>query len=179
MEDNLNMDCIYAKVLNQEQRKQIMDLLCETNQEFVPPLSSRRDTKQQNLNSDLQQEELPYSYYEKVISQSNLLAVENGIVVGFMSFEEESIQRIKQETYHCLYLSTLIVKKENRRKGIACLLYKELLNRFSDKSIITRTWSTNASHINLLEKLGFCVLERIENDRGRGIDTIYFGKISK
>lgn len=171
------MECIYTKELNQEQKKQIFDLLCEADQEFVPPLSYRRDTTQKNLNSALEQEELPYAYYEKVILQSNILAVEEGNVVGFMSFEEESIQKIKQTTYHTIYLSTLIVQKESRRKGLANLLYKELLGRFPGKNITTRTWSTNAAHINLLGKLGFRVLVRIENDRGRGIDTIYFGRI--
>ena len=96
-----------------------------------------------------------------------------------MSFEEENIQILQQELYPCLYLSTLIVKKESRRKCIAYMLYKELFDIFPDKDIITRKWSTNISHINLLEKLGFCVLNIIKDDRGKGIDTIYFRRFSK
>ena len=40
--------------------------------------------------------------------------------------------------------------------------------------IFTRTWSTNASQMNILPKMQFCELERIPNDRGDGIDTVYF-----
>ena len=50
---------------------------------------------------------------------------------------------------------------------------------FPDRSIFTRTWSTNAAHIKILDKFNFEIIKCIENDRGDGIDTVYFAKIRK
>ena len=37
---------------------------------------------------------------------------------------------------------------------------------------------TNASHLNVLEKLGFRELCRLKNHRGEGMDTVYFERRS-
>jgi RimJ/RimL family protein N-acetyltransferase len=47
---------------------------------------------------------------------------------------------------------------------------------FPTHHLFTRTWSTNAAHIAILGKFGFSQIARIENDRGEGIDTVYFAK---
>jgi hypothetical protein len=44
-----------------------------------------------------------------------------------------------------------------------------------DPYATTRTWSTNASHLDLLDELGFDLIKRVEDDRGDGIDTVYYG----
>ena len=80
------MEYFYEKELKNEYKKQIFDLLCKSDNEFIPPLSSRKDTKQKNFGVDLVQNVLPYSYYEKVILQSNLIAVEDGNILGFYVF---------------------------------------------------------------------------------------------
>lgn len=171
------MEIIYTASLNEEQKKQVFEILCETDREFIPPLSYREDTKQKNLYVQQSETKPPYIYFEKVTKQSNLLAMEEGHVVGFMSFEEDYFLELEEKSYETLYMSTLIVRKESRRKGISSRLYEELLKRFQDRNIITRTWSTNVSHIGLLEKLGFQMIECIRNDRGPGIDTVYYGRI--
>ena len=42
--------------------------------------------------------------------------------------------------------------------------------------VTTRTWSTNASQMHSFRKRGYAICERIADDRGKGIDTVYFVK---
>ena len=52
--------------------------------------------------------------------------------------------------------------------------YSYLFEKYSDRPIFTRTWSTNLAHIKILEKFGFSEHLRIKNHRGENIDTVYF-----
>jgi len=40
--------------------------------------------------------------------------------------------------------------------------------------VVTGTWSTNKAHISLLRKAGFQTLITKMDDRGIGIDAVYF-----
>ena len=55
-------------------------------------------------------------------------------------------------------------------------MYDEILNRKRDKLLGVRTWSTNKSHMHILDKLGFKLVQTDINDRGVNIDTIYYLK---
>lgn len=80
-----------------------------------------------------------------------------------------------------LYITTVCVPKELRGRGIATELYCALEQKESSPgepcAITIRTWSTNLAQIALLEKLGYHAALRIQDDRGPGIDTIYFRKM--
>lgn len=108
--------------------------------------------------------------------QSFLLWVENEKVMGFLSYREMKEVKIT-DTLHIVgdYVSTVIVVPECRGKGITKALYRELES--NSKGIITRTWSTNDSHLKILQDLGFHVLVKIIGDRGNGISTMYYRKI--
>lgn len=73
-----------------------------------------------------------------------------------------------------VYISTLIVHPDMRRRGIANKLYARMLKKHSTRYIFTRTWSTNMGHIRILSTLKFYEHLRLEDDRGEGIDTVYF-----
>ena len=75
-----------------------------------------------------------------------------------------------------IYISTVITDKMFRHRGITKGLYAVLLEKYKDKNIFTRTWSTNISHTTLLQGLGFGEFKRLANDRGEGIDTVYYFK---
>ena len=49
--------------------------------------------------------------------------------------------------------------------------------REKHRPLLTRTWSGNLQHIRILESLGFKLLKTIKNHRGKGIDTLYFGRV--
>lgn len=155
--------------------KILYDLLTLGEKEFVPPLSTRSSTTQQNLSSDGVGG--VDAYFEQMKKQSFVLAMEEGECVGFMSFLTE------YENPHLpvgkkLYASTCVVHPEHRGKGMMTGFYREMIRSFPDYPIYTRTWHENYGHLKVLQKLGFELLETIENDRGEGIHTVYYGRLA-
>lgn len=153
----------------------ILELLAESDNEFVPPLSSRSSTTQKNLNETTQYADTS-RYFEKMKTQQFILAIYKNKVAGFLSYIPGIIIEELCEWGEIEYVSTIIVRKNMRKKRIATNLYRVLIERSSSRKIVTRTWSTNTGHINLLGKLAFNEILRIENGRGEGIDTVYFGR---
>lgn len=168
----------------------ILDILVECDKEFVPPLSSRSDTKQADFNfiGIYDTDNKPMEYFKKITEQHNILTIEDGIVIAFMSFiynydrnelfNKNNIDDINN------YISTICVRKEFRRKGITGKMYEYIENALpkdiASQYISTRTWSTNISHINLLKKRNYENTYTMKNDRiledGTKVDTVYFGK---
>ena len=173
-----NNKCMVVKEnknLNDSERLDIWNILVETDNEFVPPLSSRSGTTQSNLN-DVESVGVPEDYFDALMEQYFVYIVEGGHIVAFLSY-----RRDHHVTYDGLdltgdYISTVATTKACRNKGYLQLLYKSLFNARDGHKFITRTWSTNDSHIHVLEKLGFKLIDRIKNDRGEGVDTVIYLK---
>lgn len=55
-------------------------------------------------------------------------------------------------------------------------MYAYLFSAYKNANIFTRTWSTNFAHIKILQAFGFETVKVLKNDRGSGIDTVYFKK---
>lgn len=160
----------------------IWDWLCIAKDEFIPPLNRRSGTMDLlSPASELMPEAGPVAYFSQLRDQSLLLASADQSPVGFMSIREESpVDRIPGcPTGH--YISTIIVDPQHRGKGVCRGMYEELFRlrsagRLSNAPFITRTWSTNASHIPLLNQLNFSCVYKLADDRGPHIDTWYFLK---
>ena len=58
-------------------------------------------------------------------------------------------------------------------------MYETLFKKYENVDIFTRTWSTNEAHIKILMKFDFEIMSVLKNDRGEGIDTVYFKKSAK
>ena len=103
------------------------------------------------------------------------------MISGFcFSYKENySCAEISPKELPNIYISTLIVSPNARGKGVTKALYGKLFSEYENINIFTRTWSTNIAHIKILEKYGFKVIQVIKDDRGNGIDTIYFKKVHK
>lgn len=160
-----------VKVLNDRTKKQYMNdislLLQKCDKEFIPPLSSRKGSLDTKLidctNNDIS------GYRDSLLSQDFIIALdENDKVTGFLSYVSMSIFDIK-----CNYVSTIITDKDYRKQGVARALYK-VMEEVSSLPIMVRTWSTNYKHMGLLNSLGFGCIKTIKNDRGTGIDTVYY-----
>ena len=151
-------------------------MLCKADTEFIPSLSSRKLTTQDLSDDEHEKNVEPFEYYCQMIKQSFVLTVKNDQVVGFLSFIPSYILKIELEEFRCDYISTIIVKPEYRGNGITERMYMTLFNHRAHSVYATRTWSTNISHLHILEKLGFREIHRIPNERGENIDTIYFAK---
>lgn len=153
----------------------ILKLLEISDNEFVPPLSKRYSTTQQNLkSSENSGDGGVLNYHKQVIKQCILGAFEGNKLLGFVSFKENVVTDIIKTTPN-IYISTLVLHPDARGKNLTFKMYDYLFNElYKGVSVFTRTWSSNAAHIKILSKFNFSQYKIIENDRGEGIDTIYF-----
>ena len=171
------MEIICVEKLEDEMlSEQILKILTNCNSEFVPPLTLRSSTTQGEF-SDISEgsNDIPYAYFEGIKEQKMLVAEACGKVAGFMSFKTDfNSDVITGEFLPNIYISTVITDKAMRHKGVTKSLYGALLEKYEKRNIFTRTWSTNTAHTSLLTSLGFREFKRISNDRGNGIDTVYY-----
>ena len=165
------------KILTNEEkalyREDIIALLTESDEDFLPPLSKRGSPKDNSFSQNAKNPSGVLSYYTAMNAQPILAALADGSVLGFVSFSENYEGGEKPN----IYISTLVVSKAARGQGLTAKMYDHLFNvAFPDRPFYTRTWSTNAAHTKILSRFCFSEIKRIENDRGQGIDTIYFEK---
>lgn len=159
-------------------QQQVWDLLRAYGDQFVPPLSQRSGTLQRDLRSGGETDGQPTAYFEALREQDFLLAVDaRDKLLGFLSFRKNHAVDALGVT-SCVYVSTILVREDARKHGIAEGMYRRLLSGadHSNKLVCTRTWSDNTGHLALLDKLGFELGRDIPNDRGEGIDTVYYQK---
>lgn len=156
----------------------IRELLVLTDDEFHPPLSGR-DGPTQTSDLDAERNDAIDDYHEEVMEQPFILALADDQVVGFLAFRHEYETSELGDYAPSNYASTLVVHPDHRRQGYARQMYDLLLTdlpeAYQNQYVTTRTWSENDSHLTLLDELGFQNLTTIEDDRGEGIHTVYYG----
>lgn len=160
-------------------RTQIFDILLACDKDFVPPLSARFSTADTTFSAETGTKNGINAYFEDMVSQQILAAVENGVLLGFVTFKLDLVNAVLgADTLPNLYICTLLLSPSARGKGITQRMYAHLFDvLYPTVNLFTRTWSTNAAHLKILDRFGFSLIKRIENDRGEGIDTVYFGKM--
>lgn len=79
-------NCIPDKsLMSEKDKKELWDILCLSNNEFVPPLSSRNSATQQDFTQNIGTDK-PIAYFEKLLEQKWLVAKIDNHIVGFLSF---------------------------------------------------------------------------------------------
>lgn len=159
-------------------KAQLLRMLTEADNDFLPPLSQRNVDPETNRNtfSKVSSEKNIGNYCDGMLHEAVLGVFEEGELCGFVSFAENLRNEIITETPN-IYIGTAVISEKLRGRGTLTRTYDYLFNTlFPERNLFTRTWSTNAAHIRVLEKFGFEKLKTIPNDRGDGIDTIYFAK---
>lgn len=158
-------------------REELLEILSINDKNFIPPLSQRSSTTQSNLNGDEGKADI-LPYFNKMMEQNILAMFIDDKLVGVVSFIDNYISDvIGTDTHPNIYLSTLALRPETRGMGATKKAYAHLFfARYPHCNVYTRTWSTNGPHIHILGGFGFGELKRIPNDRGEGIDTVYFYK---
>ena len=151
----------------------IQGLLVLADKEFLPPLSARGSSTQQNLTDTATVSDGAKAYFSAMSGQPVVVAVENGRCYGFMAFKKDYTCQYYDKTPN-LYASTCVVHPDARGKGLMKGFYQTMIDLFPACNIYTRTWHTNISHLKVLERLGFSLLVRLPDHRGPGIDTVYF-----
>jgi len=156
----------------------VWELLQAVDGEFVPPLSGRDSTTTKSLQGQ-RSVSGPTAYFEALLQQHALLALDGDRVVALMSFRVGEREAQLGECVPATYISTVAVLPEARRRGLARRLYAEVMrlpSELASPCLGTRTWSTNDTHLPLLEALGFHEVTRLTDHRGPGVDTVYFAR---
>ena len=169
--------CLLDDTQKKNYKSFLLDILTQNDTAFVPPLSSRTGTTQ----TSFQSKENPSGvadYLTQMLSQQILGVFLEDNRVGFVSYRENRVTDVfGAETMLNIYISTLVLQPETRGMGITKKAYRYLFDEiYPERNVYTRTWSTNTAHIKILQSFGFEELKRIPNDRGEGIDTVYFYK---
>jgi 2,3-bisphosphoglycerate-dependent phosphoglycerate mutase len=178
-----DLKVIFAEKINKQQESAVWEILKKTNNDFVPPLTERMDTvhditpeEQEKPEKNETNEEGPVKVFEDLKDNTFMFIVKNGKIEGFFSLRKDYALEINEETIICDYIIAVIIDPNCRNRGHAKKMYNILLNERKEKNIATRTWSTNYAHIHILDILGFKLVQRILNNRGPNIDTVYFLK---
>ncbi len=160
-------------------REQVLALVIEADDAFWPPLRARTPEQGLSVGAGAVLDESPDAYWASIQNHALITAEEAGNVLGMMSVaQNKPLEALKLTA--TAYLSTLIVAESARGRGLARQLYARLFELARSWSqtpcVATRTWSTNAAHLPLIAQLGFEERLRLKDDRGVGIDTVYFLK---
>jgi len=155
--------------------RDILQMLQAADSEFVPPLSARSSTTQTDFMAEGGNSGIS-AYWDALQEQKFLLAEEDGALLGFVSYRENHRLAVIGEQFPNLYISTVLVKPEARGQNLTRWMYEYLFSVYRHAAVFTRTWSANTAHIRILTGFGFEPIQVLKNDRGPGIDTVYFKK---
>ena len=175
------MTVVYReKTLTKQEKKQIWDILCQCDDEFYPKLSLRESSSQKSLTGSRAGTARPVSYFREMIKQDFILAYgEDQQIIGFMTFKRDYLCDALELFGVSLYVTTVCVRKERRKQGVMKALYRCMESEVPEKRhcrrISTRTWSLNQAQLYELPKRGYQQLALLKDDRGPGVDTVYFG----
>lgn len=153
-------------------------ILTECDQDFYPPLSARSSSRQLSWDTKEEKNDGVKDYYEMLLEQENLFWKEDGEIAGFLSFlPHYSCEYLKDYGDIC-YLTTLCISPKFRGRGLSPKIYAAVFahihRTYPEQTIAFRTWSTNAAQMHLVKRLGLTEVLRLPDDRGPGVDTIYY-----
>jgi len=168
--------CLLNTHDKEKYRQELLEILEENDKAFVPPLSQRTHTTQTALLGNT--EGSVARYLDGVMEQSVLAIIGESRILGFVSFRENFVSDvIGEDNLPNIYISTLVVRADARGMGLTKKAYTHLFESlYPERRVFTRTWSSNHAHIRILNSFGFSEIKRIPNDRGVGIDTVYYCK---
>ncbi|MCP3685605.1 MAG: GNAT family N-acetyltransferase [bacterium] len=118
----------------------------------------------------------PYPFREhldRVVEKGTIFYIKEETVIGMISFYDHD------ERFESAYIDLIAVLKEHRKKNLGMLLMEKCFSELKSKNIKKvriRTWSTNPASKKLYEKAGFKVYKTEKDDRGKGVDSVYFEK---
>lgn len=154
-------------------------LLDSADEEFVPDLTAENRTGVTRSNDEEWFTSID-EYVQAALDRQLIAALDGDRVVGIMIFEAIDEMDDLEEYTPTNYVTELVVERDYRGQGIATKMYETILEElpadYQLASVSTKTWSTNDDHISILDSLGFECVKRIPDDRGEGIDTVYYAR---
>lgn len=151
---------------------EIAELCKLCNNEFVPPLSHRYKTTQMSYAGSKPNDNV-LEYIDSMRDFHFVYAVDNGDVIGFLSYKPDQEFNGKKGDYICC----CIINPKYRNRHIATGLFQLLPSRVAgNKMLFGKTWSTNKASAALYTHAGFALDSILKDDRGEGVDTHYYVK---
>jgi len=154
-------------------------LLAIADDEFVPPLTGAARDAVTRSGSETGGGTLA-AYVERCVDRPLVAATDGDRLVGMLSVRQMDDADALDGFTPTNHVSIVIVDPEYRGWGIARDLYTFLIGDLPDQyrrpNVSTKTWSTNDVHIPLLGSLDFDCVTRIPDDRGDGVDTVYYAR---
>lgn len=177
---NSNYTIEYSSKLDPTQMASVWQILCNCDNEFVPPLSYRLDTAQLVQKTPIETDYIgPIAFFQDMLAHEYFFLLyhsSKNTLVGFLSIIENFDNAVLPEYSPSIYISTVCILEEHRRHGLSRELYRALFAQYGrSKQYTVRTWTQNISHRCLLDKLHFQIIKVFPNERGPGVDTIYYG----
>ena len=168
-----SVDLVDLPYIDAEHESAVRELLFACADEFVPPLSARHSTSQTDLDSD-EHHSGAQAYFDEMREQPIVLALSDGELLGFLSYRPDfELDFLGEKS---VYVTTVCVEAAHRRFGVASRLYGHIEDLVAPDTISLRTWSTNVAQIGALQKRGYECVRTLVDDRGPGVDTVYFVK---
>ena len=161
----------------------LFEILCACQHEFVPPLCARTGCAQKfqagRPNGD--GNDRPVAYFEEMRRQHFVVArADGGRLAAFLTFKPRYTCPELLRYGENIYMTTACVLPAWRGRGLSGGLYDvvegALPAALRTSYVTTRTWSTNQTQMHVFPKRGYEICARLEDDRGAGIDTVYFVK---
>ena len=176
---DISLKIISVEKLTEEQEQLVYQICVKADTDFVPPLSARTDTIQKFKDiPNVPNSNGPKVFFDEIKKEQFIFIINEGKIEGFMSFIKDYELHLDDEIIICDYITTIIIDSKNRNKGYTKKMYDVILSERKEKNIATRTWSTNHSHMHILDKLGFKLVRTDKDDRGKNIDSVYYLKKS-
>ena len=176
---DISLKIISVEKLTEEQEQLVYQICVKADTDFVPPLSARTDTIQKFKDiPNVPNSNGPKVFFDEIKKEQFIFIINDGKIEGFMSFIKDYELHLDDEIIICDYITTIIIDSKNRNKGYTKKMYDVILNERKGRNIGTRTWSTNHSHLHILDKLGFKLVRTDKDDRGKNIDSVYYLKKS-
>lgn len=167
------MDLVDLPRIDDAHMDAVRALLFACEGEFVPPLSERHSTSQTDLDSG-ERHSGPQAYFDEMSAQPIVLALRDTELLGFLSYRPDFVLDFLPGA--SCYVTTVCVDAAHRREGVATALYAHVEALVRPQGVSLRTWSTNVAQIGALRKRGYECVRTLPDDRGPGVDTVYFLK---
>lgn len=162
----------------QSYEAKLRQLLETVDQEFVPPLTDESRADMSRMKTQAGGVDID-TYVERCLNRP-LIGVFDGSLIGFLSFDIIQEGSIIDEYTPTNHVEILVVDTERRGEGLGTEMYRYLLEDIPESHCLsyvsTKTWECNEPHIAILKKFDFELVNRIPNDRGPGIDTVYYAR---
>ncbi len=156
-----------AKRTDYQQVKEFIELV---DNEFCPPLSERGKGIPERIDSCLDRPES--NYLVATLPEKKESGTYNRFV-GMIGYTQKWKKDDKA------YINFLATHPEYRNLGISkklCLKLEDFLSNRDCRSVHVCTWSSNPAAMRFYRELGYHTYTVVLNDRGRGINTIYYKK---